>query len=89
VQTRSFIRPAPTSRHVLWRMGVRLSLLIAFAAFAARDFLLALVLLLALSAIFCAVAAVTHRENIFAPELTHWDEAAIYTLLCSLASVLS
>lgn len=89
MQPRPFIPPIPTSRHVLLRMGFRLLLLTIVASFSARSFALAFVLLLALSAIFCALAAAAHRESMFAPELTHWDEAAIYTVLCALASALS
>jgi hypothetical protein len=37
--------------------------------------------LLALSAIYCAMAALIRREPFFGWALTHWDEAAAYATL--------
>jgi hypothetical protein len=87
--------PRPTiaheldSRQVLFRFLFRLLLLIVFATFATRGFGTAFSALLAMSAIFCAVAGAMRREEMFSPVLTHWDEAAAYAVLGHLAAVLA
>ena len=63
-------------RQVLFRFLFRLLLLIAFATFATRGFGTTFSTLLAMSAIFCAVAGAIRREQMLGPALTHWDEAA-------------
>ena len=88
-------QPRPTiahehdSRQVLFRFLFRLFLLVAFATFATRGFGTAFSALLAMSAIFCAVAGAMRREEMFGPVLTHWDEAAAYAVLGHLAAVLA
>jgi hypothetical protein len=37
--------------------------------------------------IFCALWAVLRREPLFAPILTHWDEAALLVILGRAASI--
>jgi hypothetical protein len=80
-------QPRPTiahehdSRQVLFRFLFRLLLLIAFATFGTRGFGTAFSALLAMSAIFCAVAGAMRREEMLGPVLTHWDEAAAYAVL--------
>jgi hypothetical protein len=86
--------PRPTiahehdSRQVLFRFLFRLLLLIAFATFGTRGFGTAFSALLAMSAIFCAVAGAMRREEMLGPVLTHWDEAAAYAVLGHVAAVL-
>ena len=87
-------QPRPTiahehdSRQVLFRFLFRLLLLIAFATFGTRGFGTAFSALLAMSAIFCAVAGAMRREEMFGRALTHWDEAAAYAVLGHVAAVL-
>jgi hypothetical protein len=77
------------SRQVLFRFFFRLVVLGTFATFGTRGFAAAFAGLLALSAIFCAVTAAMRRETIFAPGLTHWDEAVAYAVMGYLISALS
>jgi hypothetical protein len=87
-------QPRPTiahehhSRQVLFRFLFRLLLLIAFATFGTRASEQHSPPLLAMSAIFCAVAGAMRREEMLAPVLTHWDEAAAYAVLGHVAAVL-
>ena len=68
---------------------LRLVLLSAFASLGTRGFGTAFSALLAMSAIFCAVAGAMRREEMFGRALTHWDEAAAYAVLGHLAAVLA
>ncbi len=79
-ESRPAISPELNSRQVLFRILFRLILLITFATFGSRGFGQAFAALLALSAVFCTVAAAMRREAIFGPTLTHWDEAAVYAV---------
>jgi hypothetical protein len=72
------------SRAVL-RFFVRLAILAALAAIAHAGFRSAIPGLLVAAGIFCAVWAAILREQLFAPILTHWDEAAIFVMLGKLA----
>lgn len=87
--------PRPTiaheldSRQVLFRFVFRLVLLSAFATFGTRGFGTAFSALLAMSAIFCAVAGAMRREGTFGPVLTHWDEAAAYAVLGNVVAILA
>ena len=66
---------------VLARFGVRLTILIAFAAFGSIGFCNSLAALLAMSAVLCAIVAAIRREAAFPRTLNHWDEAIIYAAL--------
>jgi len=88
-QPRPTIAHAPDWRQVLFRFLFRLLLLIAFATFATRGFGTTFSALLAMSAIFCAVAGTIRREEMFGFVLTHWDEAAAYAVLGHVAAGLS
>jgi hypothetical protein len=66
---------------------VRLALLAALAALAHVGFRNAIPGLLVAAGIFCAVWAMFSREPLFAPILTHWDEAALFVVLGKIASV--
>ena len=78
------IRRKPNSAQVIVRFCVRLSILIAFAAFASVGFGRGLVALLWMSTILCAVIGFMRREPFLAPDLNHWDEMAAYGALCAL-----
>jgi hypothetical protein len=73
------------SRAVL-RFLVRLAILAALVATAHAGFRSAIPGLLVAAGIFCAVWAAILREQLFAPILTHWDEAANSSCLGSLLS---
>lgn len=88
-QPRPTIAHAPDSRQVLFRFVFRLLLLIAFATFATRGLGTTFSALLAMLAIFCAVAGAMRREQVFGPALTHWDEVATYAVLAHLSAGLS
>ena len=67
------------------RFFVRLAILAALAAIARAGFQSAIPSLLVAAGIFCAMWAALLREQLFAPILTHWDEAAIFVMLGKLA----
>jgi len=76
-----------TSLRVLFRCGFRLAVLSVFANFATQGFGTTFSMLLAMSAIFCAIVGAMRREAIFGPVLTHWDEAATYATLSHLVGL--
>jgi len=66
---------------VLIRFGVRITILITFAAFSSAGFGASLAALLAMASILCTVVATVRREAIFSRALNHWDEALAYAAL--------
>jgi hypothetical protein len=76
-----------SSGRAVLRFCVRLALLSALAALAHAGFRDALPGFLFAGGVFCAVWAVYHREPLFAPMLTHWDEAALLVILGRAASI--
>jgi hypothetical protein len=76
-----------TSGRVALRFCVRLALLIALAGLAHAGFRTALPGFLITAGIFCACWALFSREPLFAPTLTHWDEAALLVVLGKIAFV--
>jgi hypothetical protein len=78
------MRRKPNSAQVIVRFCLRLSILIAFAVFASVGFGRALVALLWMSTILCAVIGFMRREPFLASDLNHWDEMAAYGALCAL-----
>ena len=68
-------------RQVLLRFCIRISILIAFAAFGTIGFGKSLAALLAMSAILCSLVATVRREAVFPRSLNHWDEAVAYAAL--------
>ena len=70
---------------MILRFGLRLLILIAFAAFASTGFTRSVVALLWMSTILCAVVGFMRREPFLADDLNHWDEMAAYGALCALA----
>jgi hypothetical protein len=77
------------SRQVLSRFAFRLIVLIVFASVSTRGFGPAFAALLALAALFCAIAGAMRREEMFGHVLTNWDEAVAYAVIARLASTLS
>jgi hypothetical protein len=77
------------STQVMLRFGVRMIILVIFAAFASIGFGRSLVALLWMSTILSAVIGAIRREPPFDAVLNHWDETAAYAALCALVSGLS
>jgi hypothetical protein len=77
------------STHVMLRFGVRMIILVIFAAFASIGFGRSLVALLWMSTILSAVIGTIRREPPFDAVLNHWDETAAYAALCALFSGLN
>jgi hypothetical protein len=76
-------REAQTIRVVV-RFGLRMVILLLFAAFSSIRFDQSLTLLLLMSIILSAVLATFKREEPFSSTLNHWDEAIAYAALCCL-----
>jgi VIT1/CCC1 family predicted Fe2+/Mn2+ transporter len=74
------------SAQVLARFGVRMIILLLFAAFGSIGFGRSLAALLWMSAILGAVLAAIRRELPFDRVLNHWDETVAYAALCCLVS---
>jgi len=66
---------------VLARFGVRIIILVTFAALGGAGFSKSLAALLAMSSILCGIVAVVRREALFPGTLNYWDEALAYTAL--------
>ena len=75
------------SGRAVLRFCVRLALLAALAALTHAGFRNAIPGVLFAGGIFCALWATFHREPLFAPILTHWDEAALLVILGRTASI--
>jgi hypothetical protein len=71
---------------VLIRLGLRMAILIAFAAFGSIGFGQSLIVLLWMSAILSAVLATIKREVPLDAALNHWDEMTVYAALCFLTA---
>ena len=76
------LRPA----QVLIRFFVRISILVAFAAFASIGFARGLAALLWMSIVLCAVVGTMRREPPFGAALNHWDETVAYAAVFALVS---
>ncbi len=79
---------ASKSAAVLVRFGLRMIVVVLFAAFATIGFQQSLTALLWMSAILSAALATLDREEPFEATLNHWDEGMAYAALCSLACAL-
>ena len=77
------------SVRVILRFGVRIAILVAFAAFGSIGFARSLIVLLWMSAILSAVLAAIKREGLPDRHLNHWDEMTAYVALCCLMIILS
>jgi hypothetical protein len=74
---------------VLVRFGLRMVILVVFAAFASIGFGKSLAALLWMSIILSAVIGVIKREPPFGSALNHWDETVAYAALFALVSDLN
>ena len=74
------------STQVLIRFCLRMSILVAFAAFASIGFARGLAALLWMSIILCAVVGTMKREQPFGAVLNHWDETIAYAAVFALVS---
>jgi hypothetical protein len=75
------------SNQVLIRFGLRMIILVAFAALGGIGFGRSLAALLWMSIILCAVVGAIRRELPLDGVLNHWDEAVAYAALFFLVSV--
>ncbi len=73
------------SLYVLLRFSMRALILALFASVSKQGFASALSGMLGLATFYCLFAATFRREAILSPVLTHFDEAAGYALIASLA----
>jgi hypothetical protein len=74
------------STQVIVRFGLRMFVLVIFAAFGGIGFDRSLTALLWMSAILSAVLATLEHESPFDVVLNHWDETMAYAALCCLVS---
>lgn len=72
------------SVQVLLRFGLRMIVLMAFAAFGSIGFGRSLVALLWMAGILSAVVGALRREPPCDTVLNHWDETVAYAALCCL-----
>ena len=72
------------SGEVILRFSLRMIVLLAFASVAGIGFRQGLAMLLWMSTILSVVLATIRREVPLADVLNHWDEAAVYIILCCL-----
>jgi hypothetical protein len=77
------------SLQVLFRFMFRVVLLGLFAAIGTQGLGSPFNVLLGLASIFCVIVGAMRHDGMFGPVLTHWDEAAAYTGIGCLVSVLS
>jgi hypothetical protein len=75
------------SIQVIIRFCLRVTILIAFAAFGSIGFGQSLRALLCMSIALCAVLALVKREAPLDSVLNHWDEITAYVALCCLTFV--
>ena len=77
------------SAYALTRFFMRLAIFSVFAALGQQGFVQTLANLLILAFAYCVVAAAIRREEPFGLELTHFDEAAAYAVIATLAARMS
>jgi hypothetical protein len=77
------------STQALVRFGLRIIILVIFAAFGSIGFGRSLATLLGMSIILSAVIGTMRREPPFDAALNHWDETVAYAALFSLVSGLN
>jgi hypothetical protein len=79
------LSPASISAEVIARFGLRMAVIVAFAALGGIGFERGLTVMLWMSAILATVVAMFDREELADTTLNHWDEASAYAALCCLA----
>jgi len=70
--------------HALIRFTTRMLILGILAAVGSQGFARTLVIALAFAVLYCVFVATIRRESLFAPCLTHFDEAAAYAAIAHL-----
>jgi hypothetical protein len=83
-QTPNVQRELTSNAHVIARFGLRMLVLLTFAAFGSIGFGTCLTALLWMSTLLCAITASVRRELPFYDDLNHWDEMVAYAALCCL-----
>jgi hypothetical protein len=89
------VKPVPhpslqlKSAQVLVRLGLRLIVMTAFAAFSSIGFMRIFAALLWMSAVLCALAGAIRREQPLAADLNHWDEMTVYCALWTLLGAIN
>jgi hypothetical protein len=78
------LSPAEESHRVLIRFGLRIIVLVLFAAFSGVGFGRSFAALLWMTAIFSAVVGAIRREPLFTAGLNYWDETVSYAALFAL-----
>jgi hypothetical protein len=73
------------STQVMFRFGLRMTAVLAFAAFGGIGFERGLTVMLWMSTILSGVIATFDREEPLDAALNHWDEAMAFAALCCLA----
>jgi len=86
--------PAATSEraasaYVLLRFSTRALILAVFALASNQGFSNTFVGMLSLATSYCLIVAMFRREAILSPVLTHFDEAAGYSLMAAVAARLA
>ena len=84
-QIRAFARG---STYVVLRFALRLGILIVLAFVPQIGFAEAFPRLLLIGSVFCVLWAITEREKLLAPALTHWDEAATLVIMSKFATII-
>lgn len=77
------------SAQVLVRLGLRLIVMTAFAAFSSIGFIRIFTALLWMSTVLCAFAGAIRREQPLGADLNHWDEMAFYGALWALLGAIN
>lgn len=75
------------SAQVLGRFGVRVVLLVTFAALSSAGFARSFAALTWMAVILCALVGLIRRESPFCASLNHWDEAVAFGALFALARI--
>jgi hypothetical protein len=73
------------SAKVIVRFGLRMAVVVAFAALGGIAFTRGLTVMLWMSTVLSTVIAMFDREEPLGTSLNHWDEASAYAALCCLA----
>jgi hypothetical protein len=71
------------------RLLFRFAIIYGFASLAGVDFIASFVPLLWMVMVLCLIVAVLRKESLRDRSLNHWDEAAIFGVLASMASAFS
>jgi hypothetical protein len=79
--------PLLASFRALLRFGLRMIVLVSFAAFSGTGFTSGLATLMCMAIVFSSVVAIIKRERLFEKALNHWDETVAYAAAFSLVGI--